>query len=79
MFDPQERRIALVFESQPHTVMVYYFWAAGFGFYGRKDYSGDAWTSLTGVTILQGRLYCTLEYSKRIEVFNLEDLFEQED
>ena len=71
MFDPLERRIALVFEDVQHSVFIYEVWAAGFGFWGRKDYAGDAWSSLTGVAISNGKLFCTLEYSKRVEIFNL--------
>ncbi len=74
MFNPDERRLALVFDETPNTVMLYYFWTAGFGFYGNKYYSGDAWSILTGVTISKGKLFCTLENSKKIDVFNLADL-----
>jgi hypothetical protein len=74
MFDIHERRLALVFEDSLNTVYVYYFWAAGFGYYGKKEYGGDAWTRLSGVTINKGKLFCTLEISKRIEIYNLEDL-----
>jgi hypothetical protein len=40
--------------------MIYYLWDVGFGFYGRKDYAGDAANILTGITISKGKLFCTL-------------------
>jgi len=40
IFDPKSRRIAIIFDSAPHSVFVYFFWAEDFGFYGRKDYAG---------------------------------------
>ncbi len=42
MFDPRERRIAIIFDSVPSTVYIYYFWSSGFGYYGKKDYAGVA-------------------------------------
>jgi hypothetical protein len=60
-------------------VYVYYFWDVGFGFYGRKDYAGDAANQVTGVAIANGKLFTVLEYGKRVEVFNLEDLQETSD
>lgn len=51
--------------------MIYYMWDVGFGFYGRKDYAGDAANILTGVTISKGKLFCTLELGKRVDIFNL--------
>ena len=77
MFDIHERRLALVFEDNTNAVYVYYFWTAGFGYYGRKVYAGDAWTQLSGVTINKGKLFCVLEISKKIEVYNLYDLKDQ--
>ncbi len=60
MYDVHERRLALVFEDNLNTVMLYYFWSAGFGYYGKKDYAGDAWSKLSGVTVNRGKLFCTL-------------------
>ncbi len=77
MFDIHERRLALVFDESPNAVYVYYFWAAGFGYYGRKVYAGDAWSMLSGVTINKGKLFCVLEISKKIEVYSLNDLRDQ--
>lgn len=42
IYDPKERRIAVVFDSAPHTIFVYFFWAGELGYYGRKDYVGVA-------------------------------------
>lgn len=69
----------MVFDNEPHTVYIYYFWAVGFGFYGRKDYAGDAANQVTGVAIANGKLFTVLEYGKRVEIFNLEDLQEVAD
>jgi hypothetical protein len=66
IFDPKERRIALVFEGHQNVVMIYSLWTAGFGFFGRKTYNGDAWSTLSGITISKGKLFCTLEFSKKI-------------
>jgi hypothetical protein len=74
MFDIHERRMALVFDDSPNAVYVYFFWEAGFGYYGRKVYAGDAWSMLSGVTINKGKLFCVLEISKKIEVYRLNDL-----
>ena len=74
MFDIHERRLALVFEDNRNAVYIYYFWQAGFGYYGKKVYAGDAWSQLSGVTINKGKLFCVLEISKKIEVYNLFDL-----
>ncbi len=60
MFDVHERRIALVFSDNPNIAFIYHFWAAGFGYYGKKEYAGDAWTKLSGVTINKGKLFCIL-------------------
>jgi hypothetical protein len=32
MFDPRERRIAIVFDTTPHTIYVYYFEPSGFNY-----------------------------------------------
>jgi hypothetical protein len=66
VFDPTQRRIAIVFEKSLNTVFVYYFWADGFGFFGRKDYASDAANRLTGVAIVKGMLFCVLEFGKRV-------------
>jgi hypothetical protein len=79
MFDPKERRVAIIFESAPHTVYIYYFWADGFGFFGRKDYAGVGAELVTGVAISKGKLFTVLEYGKRVEVFLLDDLSEPTD
>jgi len=76
MFDIHERRLALVFEESLNEVYIYYFWSVGFAYYGRKTYAGDAWTRLSGVTINKGKLFCTLEISKKIEIYSLSDLRE---
>lgn len=60
MFDPEERRIAIIFESEPYTVYVYYFWPEGMGFYGRKAYAGDVGNRVTGVSIDEGKLFVVL-------------------
>jgi len=60
MYEPHERRLALVFENEPHTVYVYYFWPEGFGFFGRKDYDGTASNQVTGVAIAQRKLFVVL-------------------
>lgn len=77
MFDVHERRLALVFDKTPNIAYVYYFWDAGFGYYGKKEYAGDAWSRLSGVTINKGKLFCTLEVSKKIEIYNLNDLLDE--
>jgi hypothetical protein len=74
MFDIHERRLALVFEDAPNIVWIYYFWAAGFGYYGKKEYAGDAWSRLSAVTINKGKIFLTLEISKKIEIYNIYDL-----
>jgi len=51
MYGAEERRLAIIFDSAPHTVYIYYFWPSGFGSYGRKDYAGDAGNKVTGVAI----------------------------
>jgi hypothetical protein len=79
IFDPHERRIAIVFDSTPHTIYIYYFWAEAFGFFGRKDYAGVAAELVTGVAISKGKLFTVLEYGKRVEIFNLDDLNEPTD
>jgi ABC-type Fe3+-hydroxamate transport system substrate-binding protein len=60
MFEPHSRRIAIVFENEPHTVYVYFFWPEGCGFFGRKDYAGDAANQVTGVAIAQRKLFVVL-------------------
>jgi hypothetical protein len=60
MFNPKSRRIAIIFDLNPHTVFVYYFWPTGFAFFGRKDYGSDAANQLTGVAISKGKLFCVL-------------------
>ena len=60
MYEPRERRVAIVFENEPHTVYIYYFWPTGFGFFGRKDYAGDAANQVTGVAIAQRKLFVVL-------------------
>ncbi len=60
MFDPRERRIAMIFDSVPSTVYIYYFWPAGFGYFGRKDYAGVAAEIVTGVSIARGKLFVIL-------------------
>ena len=79
MYDSEERRVAIVFDSQPDTVYVYFFWPDGFGFYGRKDYAGDVGNRVTGIDIANGKLFVVLEYSKRMDIFKLEDLHESSD
>ena len=60
MYDPKQRRVAIVFKDEPHTVYIYYFWPDGFGFYGRKDYAGDAGNRITGIDISDGKLFVVL-------------------
>lgn len=79
MYDPEERRVAIIFDSAAHTVYVYFFWPDGFGFYGRKDYAGDAGNRVTGVAISVGKLFVVLEYGKRVDIFQLEDIHETSD
>lgn len=79
IFDLNERRIAIVFDTAPHTIYVYYFWPEAFGFFGRKDYAGVAAELVTGVAISKGKLFVVLEYGKRVEIFNLDDLNEPTD
>ena len=57
MYDPKERRVAIVFDSAPNTVFVYFFWPDGFGFYGRKDYSPNVGDRVTGIDISDGKLF----------------------
>ena len=79
MYDIKERRVAIIFEFEPHTVYVYFFWPAGFGYYGRKAYGGDAGNQVTGAAISQGKLFVVLEYSKRVDIFDLEELHDTSD
>lgn len=74
MFDPRERRIAIVFDTAPHTIYVYYFEPSGFTYFGRKDYAGVASELVTGVAISRGKLFTVLEYGKRVEIFMLDDI-----
>lgn len=79
MFDPKERRIAMIFDSAPNTIYVYYFWPLGFGFFGRKDYAGDAGNRVTGVALAEGKLFAVLEFGKRVDIFMLDDIQESTD
>lgn len=79
MFDPKERRLAIVFDNAPHTVFIYYFWPEGFGFYGRKDYAGIASEMVTGVALSKSKLFVVLEYGKRVDIFSMDDLVEDTD
>lgn len=79
MFNPKERRVAIIFDSSPNTVYVYYFWPDGFGFFGRKDYAGDAGNRITGVALAEGKVFVVLEFGKRVDIFILDDLQEQTD
>ena len=74
MFDPRNRRIAMVFDSAPHTVYVFYVWPDGFAYYGEKEYPGDAGNQVTGIAIERGKVFVVLEYAKRVDVFSLEDI-----
>lgn len=69
MFDAHQRRIAIVFENAPHSVFVYEFSPEEFILFGRKDYAGDAANQITGVALSRGKLFCVLEYGKRVEMF----------
>jgi len=60
-------------------VYVYYFWPEGFGFFGRKDYAGDAANRVTGVAIAQRKLFVVLEYGKRVDMFDIDDVQETTD
>lgn len=79
MFDPNQRRLAIVFDNAPHTVFVYYFWPEGFGYFGRKDYAGVASEMVTGVALSKSKLFVVLEYGKRVDIFSLDDIVEQTD
>lgn len=58
---------------------MYYFWPENFGFFGRKDYAGDAGNQVTGVAIAQRKLFVVLEYGKRVDIFDLDDIQEPTD
>ena len=79
MFDPKERRLAIVFDNAPHSVFVYYFWPEGFGYFGRKDYAGVASEMVTGVALSKSKLFVVLEYGKRVDVFLMDDIVDQTD
>ena len=49
LFNPHERRIAFIFEKEPTTVKVYYFWSMGFAYYGQKKFSNIASNKLTDI------------------------------
>jgi hypothetical protein len=76
MFDPKQRRIAILFDSAPHSIYVFYFDADGFTYFGRKDYAGVGSDIVTGVAISKGKLFAVLEYLKRVDVFLLDDLIQ---
>ena len=75
MYDVRQRRIAFVFDTQPHVIYVFYFWPTGFAYFGEKEYYGDAANQVTGVAIERGKLFVVLEYGKRVDVFALEDIY----
>ena len=60
IYDPRERLIAIVFDSNPNVVNVYFFWPEGFGFFGRKEYPGDPGNIVTGVQIAEKKLFVVL-------------------
>jgi hypothetical protein len=74
IFDPRERRVAILFDSAPHSIYVFYFDSDGFTYFGRKDYAGVGSDIVTGVAISKGKLFAVLEYLKRVDVFLLDDL-----
>lgn len=76
MYDPRMRRIAITFDSLPHTIFVFDFTPTRFNFFGRKDYAGDVANWVTGVEIAHNKLFVVLEYGKRVDIFDLDDIRE---
>lgn len=76
MYDPRMRRIAITFDSLPHTIFVFDFSPTRFNFFGRKDYDAGVGSWVTGVEIAQNKLFVVLEYAKRVEIFDLDDIRE---
>lgn len=66
IIDPREHLIAVVFDVDPHVIMIYTFTPQSVVLYGRKDYFGDPANHVTGVAIARGNLYVVLEYGKRV-------------
>ena len=66
IYDPNNRLIALTFESRPTTIFVYYFWSVSFGYYGKKTFDNFYSNRITDFVINKGLLIVAFELGKRL-------------
>ena len=79
MFEANQRRVAIIFSVHPNTIMVYNIMSTGMSFFGRKDYDGVDGDIVTGIAIAKGKLFAVLELQKKVDIYNLYDLQEEDD
>lgn len=71
IYHPQNRLIAMNFETEPTNIYVYYFYSQSFAYYGKKTFNNIYTNRMSDFVINKGLLIVCFEIGKRLEIYKI--------